>query len=472
MSEGSAVGRDGTPVAPVAPVVPVTPVTPSVPASQSVEPQVLNRTLWISIKDGVAWSVMVGAGERYVSAFIILGQAGLTRIAGMHALPGLVGAVVQCFAADIVDAAGRRRPFCAGSAAAQALTWVPFCAGMFLPPAIGYWLMLASFALYIGFANFGAPAWNSMMGELVPADRRGRYFGLRNGVIGAGLIVSSLAAGAWVTYGRDRPGLAHLGLSSLNFAFLTVFAVAMLARLVSAYYLHQMHEPPYQRHPSDHFTLLDFIRRAPRAHFGRFVFYCMGLNAGVGFIGPFFFWYILAELHFSPLAFAAIGAINWLANYGSSIVWGHVADRVGNKRVLAIGGIGLALVPLLLLVSDHFWWFAIAQAYDGIVTSAFSIASANYLFDVVTVPKRARCSAYNALFGAAGTAVGTFGAALVATCTPLPLHVAGVTIGHPFVLLCLGSALLRLLPSLLLLGSFQEFRLQRPVFATQGTTTL
>ena len=47
-----------------------------------------------------------------------------------------------------------------------------------------------------------------------------------------------------------------------------------------------------------------------------------------------------------------------------------------------------------------------------------------------------------------------------------------MTIGHPFVLLCLGSTLLRLLPSLLLLGSFQEFRLQRPVFAPQDVTML
>jgi len=434
-------------------------------STDTIDPRSVDRSLRSSIKDGVAWAVMAGAGERYVSPFIILGQGSLLRLAGITALPGVAGAIVQCVAANVVDAVGRRRAICVGAATAQALTWVPFCVGMFLPEPFGYWLMLAAFTLYIGFGNFGGPAWNSLMGQLVPIERRGRYFGLRNTLIGVGLIASSLGAGAWVTYARGHPGLGVLGLNGQNFAFLTLFVTAMLARLVSARYLHQMHEPPYRRQPSDRFTLLEFIGRAPRAHFGRFVFYGMWLNAGVGFVGPFFFWYVLSELRFSPAAFAVLTAVNWLAYFGSSLLWGRLTDRIGSKRVLSIGGIGMVFIPLLLLGATELWWFAIVQAYEGLVTSAFGIASMNYLFDVVTGPKRARCSAYNALFVTTGTALGTLAGALVATHVSLPLVLGPVTIGHPFTLLCLGSLVLRLLPNLLLLRSFQEFRLRRPAFA-------
>lgn len=424
------------------------------------------------MKDGLAWAVMVGAGERYVNPFIILGPSGVLRLGAISALPTLVGAIVQCFAANIVDRLGHRKPFFVLASVLQALAWVPFGVGMFLPLHSGYWLMLASFALYIGFGNAAGPPWTSVMGDLVPADRRGRYFGVRSGLIGAGLIVSTLGAGAWVTYAGNQPGLALFSLSSRDFAFLTLFILALVARLMSAHYLNEMYEPPYRSHISDRFTLLDFVRRAPQAHFGRFVFYCMLLNVGVGFLGPYFFWYILGELHFSPFAFAAIGAVQWLAYYGFIVMWGWLADRVGSKRVLAIGGIGMAGVPLLLLLGDSFWWFVIVQVYDGLVASAYGLAAMNYLLDVVTPPKRARCAAYHALFVAAGTAIGTLTAALVVMWVPMPLHLGGLAIAHPFQILLIGSAALRLLPSLLLLGSFQEFRLQRPVFIAQQTPGL
>jgi len=89
---------------------------------------------------------------------------------------------------------------------------------------------------------------------------------------------------------------------------------------------------------------------------------------------------------------------------------------------------------------------------------------ATYLYDVVTPPKRARCAAYNNLFIGVGTLVGSFGAALLGQLTPLPAHLAGLTITQPFTLMLLASALVRLLANLLLLGSFAEFRLRRPAF--------
>jgi hypothetical protein len=42
--------------------------------------------------------------------------------------------------------------------------------------------------------------------------------------------------------------------------------------------------------------------------------------------------------------------------------------------------------------------------------------------------------------------------------------VAGVAITQPFVLMLVASAIVRLLANLLLLGSFEEFRLRRPAF--------
>jgi hypothetical protein len=50
----------------------------------------------------------------------------------------------------------------------------------------------------------------------------------------------------------------------------------------------------------------------------------------------------------------------------------------------------------------------------------------------------------------------------------LPLRVAGLTVGHPFTLLLLVSAAVRLLANLLLLGTFAEFRLRQPAFESEA----
>jgi MFS family permease len=151
-------------------------------------------------------------------------------------------------------------------------------------------------------------------------------------------------------------------------------------------------------------------------------------------------------------------------------VWGRLADRIGNKRILTIGGYGVVVTPLLLLLADHYTAhltspggglaaFMAVQAFDGIVWSAYSIAASNYLLDIVTPPKRARCTAYFTLFFVLGMAGGVTLGGLIAHYAPVPLQLGPWQVGHVFPLLLLTSAILRVLPNVLLLNSFKEYRL-------------
>jgi MFS family permease len=287
---------------------------------------------------------------------------------------------------------------------------------------------------------------------------------VRSALSGLVFVGVFFAAGGWLSVCQQHAGLARLGLSATNFGFLVLFASAGLARFVSAWYLSRVYELPYQHEHADRFSLLDFIRRAPRAHFGRFVFYCMLINVGVGAVTPFLPWFWLDQLKYSPAAFAAVMAANLLAGVLSQPWWGRMVDRVGSKRVLSIGGIGVIVSPLLLLACARPVTFALVMAYDGIVYAAFTSAMATYLYDVVTPPKRVRCAAYHNLFIALGTLLGSCCGALLGQFTPLPAHVAGLTLAQPFAVMLLGSAAVRLLANVLLLWSFEEFRLRRPTW--------
>ena len=164
--------------------------------------------------------------------------------------------------------------------------------------------------------------------------------------------------------------------------------------------------------------------------------------------------------YFSPVDFLVLKPVILLALFGMQPLWGRLSDRVGTKRVLAIGGIATALIPVFLLVADNVWTLGAALIYDGIAWAAFNLAAGNYLFDIVTPPKRARCTAFYNLFFSTGLALGIFAGGLVAAYVPLPLTIAGIRIEHAFTLLLVLSALFRLLPNVLLLGSFGEYRLR------------
>jgi MFS family permease len=74
------------------------------------------------------------------------------------------------------------------------------------------------------------------------------------------------------------------------------------------------------------------------------------------------------------------------------------------------------------LVSNHWVYLAAIQFYSGFMWAGFNLAAANFMFDAVSAPKRARCAAYQALvngaFVCAGTLLGGFLAGNVAS--PLP----------------------------------------------------
>lgn len=432
-------------------------------------PEAVRRSLRASMKDGVAASVMVGFGGSYIVPFVILSGSGLFRLAALSALPGVAAAVVQCFAAEITDAVRRRRLIIVLSVVAQAVALIPVCIAIFLTSDARYWVMLTAYVLYSVVQNFGIPAWQSLMGDLVPPHRRGSYFGLRNALCSAVATLTFVAAGWWLVLCGESNAFRLLGLAGRDFGFLVLFALACIARFISAWYVSRMHDAPYTPQPSDHFTLLDFVRRAPRAHFGRFVFYLTLIHIGYGFMGPFYGWYLLDrdQLGLSTRAFANIMAVGMVMTVVMQPVWGRVADRIGNKRVMTICGIGAILFPVFLLLCRNPYHFAAVQFYDGVTTAGFAIATSNYIFDVVSPPKRARCTAFYTLFITVGILIGAFPGAFVATHVHVPLSLGPLTITHVFTLLLIGSAVFRLLANVLLLGSFQEFRLSRPVFVPE-----
>ena len=96
------------------------------------DPEV-ERSLRYSVRDGVAWSLMYGAGESYLQAFAIFLKATTAQITLLSALPSLLGSIAQLASAWVAGRAIRRKSLIFAGVSLQSLAWLPIIALAFLP---------------------------------------------------------------------------------------------------------------------------------------------------------------------------------------------------------------------------------------------------------------------------------------------------------------------------------------------------
>ena len=175
------------------------------------------KSLRHSIKDATAYAVMMGIGETYLSAFALYLKASTPQIGLLAALPPLLGSLAQLLSAWLGRLVGRRRPIILAGAGLQAFAWLPIAFLPLLFPSAAVPILIGAVVIYHCGAHLAAPQWASMMGDLVPTKRRGRFFARRTRIISIVTFVS-LAAGGLILHEANAGGRTLAG-------FLVLFGV-------------------------------------------------------------------------------------------------------------------------------------------------------------------------------------------------------------------------------------------------------
>jgi MFS family permease len=416
-------------------------------------------SLQAAIKDGVSYAVMMGCGESYLGPFGIFLRATTLQVGLLATLPQLFGAVMQWVAAVNMDRFRSRRKVILAGAATQSVTFIPMALLPFLfgSGTLSVLYLLALMMVYQGASGSTVPIWNSLIGDLVPANIRGRFFGHRNRLTGMSSFVSLILAGVILDL-FDRTGKAEVG-------FLVVFSVAFLARLNSVRWLSKYEDPEFRITPDQAFTFRQFLRRSPYSNFAKFVFFVGAINFGVSFSAPYFVLYMLRDLRFSYVEFTVVSGVATIIQFLTFRYWGELSDHFGNKKILNVCGWGIAVVPILWLVSPHVLYLVIIQVYSGFVWSGFGLASSNFIFDAVTPPKRARCVAYqgliNGFFVFLGSVAGGYAAGHLPQSFSLGFWVWKPAFILPVIFLI--SGMIRLVATAIFLPKFKEVRPVEPI---------
>lgn len=401
------------------------------------------RSLRYSIYDGTASAVMDGMTASFLTPFAIALNASVNLIAALSYVPQLVGAFTQLFAAKIVELLRDRRRILVVSAFIHAILWIPMLLIPYLNRNQAY-LLVFYVAIQTIFVQIMVPVGNSLLGDIVPKYERGRFFGLRNKVVGVTTFLSALSAGFILNYFAPKNPFA---------GFAILFSIAFAGRSTSAFFKAMMINPAADLEHAEKFSIFDFVKKMEKTNYGHFVIYLSLFKFATSIAAPFFAVYMLQNLNFSYLQFTIVIASELVASFIAMGIWGKLIDGRGTKHVLFITGILTPLIPFFWLFSKNFYYLIAVEVFSGLAWAGFNLSSSNFIFDAVQPENRVRCIAYYKFFESisifTGAALGGF----------LISHMPSWIFASTILLVFFISGVLRLLVSLILLPTLKEARL-------------
>jgi len=407
------------------------------------------KTMKLSIKEGSFASIMYGLGDYYIIPYALALNANNFQIGLLKSFSGLLPPISQLYGSKLMEKFSRKRIILT-YISLQALTWLPiiFLSLLFWKSLLVSYLpyfLIAFYTLYAIFGSIATPAWFSLLGDIVPDNIRGKYFGKRNRITGAVGLVSTLTAAFLLDFFKTK-GYVLIGFSIL-------FFLASIARLISAYYFKKHYQPKFKQKKKFYFSFLQFLKGVKKYNFTKFSVFASCMHFSIMIASPFFAVYMLDKLGFSYTTFMFITLSSSIANILLMPIWGKFSDKYGRKETMLLSTVLISIMPILWLFSSSPYYLLLPNIIGGIGWAGFSLASFNFIYDSTGPEKRALCvSYYNILLGI-GTFIGSALGGLILQGIPL----LDLTMNKFFVVFFI-SALLRGLTSMIFLPHIKEVR--------------
>ena len=224
----------------------------------------------------------------------------------------------------------RKKPFLLGMTTFERLPYlalavaIPLLAGAH--PTLLLWLFFAMLGVGTLFGGIGMPAWIDLIARMLPADWRGRFFGLAAAL--GGLFGVAGAAGATAL-------LQRYGWPT---GFALCFAATSVCLAVSFVFIAAGREPaPARASPTKganrgYWRRLPGLVRADR-NFARYLL-ATALITAAGMAASFYTVDAKRTLRLDDAAAGAYAAVLLAASTVGNVLWGYAGDRIGHKRVV------------------------------------------------------------------------------------------------------------------------------------------
>jgi MFS family permease len=204
----------------------------------------------------------------------------------------------------------------------------------------------------------------------------------------------------------------HEGAGAKTGAFAVLFGAALVARLTASRCLAGQSEP--QKLPPDfrRVSLRELAGRRRGGSAARLLLYMLAIQVSVQVSAPFFTPYMLGQLQLGYAEFMTLLGASFLGKMLALPLIGRVAQRMGPRRVLWVGGLGIIPLAALWLVPAGpylFVYLLFAQLLSGALWACYEMGTFLLLFE--TIPAAERTSMLT-LFNCANAAAIVGGAAV------------------------------------------------------------
>lgn len=192
----------------------------------------VRKSIEYSVKDGICCSLMVGFVDPYIVPFAIAIGANNIIIGLIRSIPPLISSFSQFISETLVYINKSCKKVVYYSVLSQAISI--FIASFLIFDSTGYsvYLFLILIIIYTFSGSLATAPWFTLMGEYLPPDKRGKFFGFRTRIIGVFYFLSSFTAG----YILNEYG-------GIKILFFYIFVIASFFRVCSAYYINKMYKP-------------------------------------------------------------------------------------------------------------------------------------------------------------------------------------------------------------------------------------
>ena len=374
----------------------------------------LRTSLRASTLDGVFAAIFHNiAGGVLLSNFLVELDAGPFAVGMLTSIP-LMANLLQPLGAHFSERTTSRHQYCLWIYGISRLPWLLLVVGIGLaswgqmnPHQLVIWTLSILVATYF-LGALGSASWMSWMAALVPQRLRGRYFGIRNSAASltnliavpmAGLAVASWPGGTLQGYGIVLAFGILAGFLSLGFQFFIADV-----------------NPQIQNAAPDQDTLReiagsDLIQLTAEEPTPEAATVDQGqtTNAASGFwqnpnflifLLYFGLWTFAANLSTPFLNFYMLDTlaidVRWVTLYSGlmsgahllmMILWGKLADRIGNRPILLLVGIMAGLLPVFWLGTDGsllcIWlWLPLLNILRGGTWAALELCSNNIQLEI------------------------------------------------------------------------------------------
>jgi len=350
----------------------------------------IRQSIKYSIIDGICWANMVGFVEPYIVPFAL--QLGATNlfIGVIRSIPPLLSSFSQIFSEFLVYKYKRCREVVYYSVFVQALSIFIASFTIIIPceyRSISRYIFLLMIIIYTYSGSTATAPWFTLMGEYLPSDKRGVFFGRRTQIIGIFYFTTSFLAGYVLKHYPDN-----------NLVFFILFILASFFRFGSSYYIKKMYEPPTYFHIPQKPSVSNYLdfkidKKVKKVYKSIFI-----LVFSVFIAAPYFSVYVLKELKFDYIRYMFVVGFGQVLTWFSARWWGKLNDKYGSLRTLGWGVLFIPFVSLFWILTRNFYILLSVEVFSGIIWGAFGIVYNTFVYEYVKPSERTKYTSYLIFF--------------------------------------------------------------------------